>query len=141
MEEVAGAVLVVGPLGLGEGLLALSDLLGDEHGVDPVVVDDFGGVAVDFADLVVIELDLVDNGDDLAPGLVQLLQIGRLLAELAPELFMQLGGLDHGILTEGHVVVKTDDLDKVILLLLVFLELLLDDFLEAVNDELLDKGG
>ena len=91
MKEVPGAVLVVGPLGLGERLLALTDLLGDEHGVDPVIVDDLGGVAVDLADLVVVELHLVDNGDDLAPGLVELLQIGRLLAELAPELFMQLG--------------------------------------------------
>ena len=141
MKEVPGAVLVVGPLGLGERLLALTDLLGDEHGVDPVIVDDLGGVAVDLADLVVIELHLVDDGDDFAPSLVEFLQIGRLLAELTPELFMQLGRLHHGVLAEGDVIVEADDLDEVVLLLLVFLELLLDDLLEAVDDELLDKGG
>lgn len=84
-------MLVVGPLGLGEGLLALTDLLGDEHGVDPVVVDYLGGVAVDLAHLVVVELDLIHNSYDLASGLVELLQVGGLLAELAPELLVQLG--------------------------------------------------
>lgn len=39
------------------------------------------------------------------------------------------------------MIVEANHLDKVILLLLILLQLLLDDLLEAVDDELLDEGG
>ena len=98
VHEVPRPFLVVGPFGLGQRLLPLVYFLSDEHGIDPVVVDYLGGVAVYFSNLVVVQLDLVDNGYDFPASLVELLQVGSFLAELAPELFMQFGRLHHGVL-------------------------------------------
>lgn len=101
---------------------------------------DFWGVGVDFPDLVVVLFDGVDDADDLASSLVQFLQIGSLLAQFGPELFVQFGRLNHCFLAQRDVIVEPDHFNEVVLLLLVLLQVLLDDLLEAVDDELFDEG-
>lgn len=136
-----GHFLVVGFLGLREAAFTFGNALGYEHGIDAVVVYDFGGVAVDLVDLDVVELDVVDHLYDLAADFVELLEVGRFLNEFAPELLVELGRGEHGLLAEHDVVVEADDFDEVALLVGLVLELVLDDLLEAVDDKLLDEGG
>ncbi len=104
-------------------------------------MDDFGRVVVNLADLVVVESHCVDNLNDATTRLIELLQVGRLLTQFAPKFLVQLGRLHHGLLAERDVVVEADDLDEVVLLLLVLFKVVLDDLLEAVDDELLYERG
>jgi hypothetical protein len=69
-EVAFGLFLVVGSFGLGEAAFAFTDLMGDEHGIDSVVVDDLGGVAVYLADFVVVKFHSIHDFNDFSPCLV-----------------------------------------------------------------------
>ena len=53
-------------------------------------MNNLGGMAIDFSDLIVIHFYSIDDFNDISSILVQFLQIRDILFELSPELFVQL---------------------------------------------------
>lgn len=104
-----------------ETFFTFRDVLGDEHGINTVVVYNLWGVTVDLIYFSVIITDSVDYRDDLTSCVVELLQIRCFFHQFCPKLLVQFGRLEHCLLTERNMIIKANDLDEVIFLILILL--------------------